>query len=114
MGAKKYAVEKNGDLEITIAGVPKRAGAQLMGSLDNFKIGYEFEVRDNAPLEMRQNWKKTLTYNDDINEVFLVDGKQLHIQSNVAILRTTYELNITDEYQELIDNLNTLYASDDI
>ena len=85
-----------------------------MGSLDNFKIGYKFEVRDNSPLEMRQNWKKTLTYNDDINEVFLVDGKQLHIQSNVAILRTTYELNITDEYQELIDNLNTLYASDDI
>ena len=85
-----------------------------MGSLDNFNIGYKFEVRDNAPLEMRQNWKKTLTYNDDINEIFLVDGKQLHIQSNVAILRTTYELNITDEYQELIDNLNTLYASDDI
>lgn len=114
LGAKKYAVEEHGKLEITIAGVPKKAGAQLMGSLDNFKIGYKFKVRDNASLEMRQNWKKTLTYNDDINEVFLVDGKQLHIQSNVAILRTTYELNITDEYQELIDNLNTLYASDDI
>lgn len=114
LGAKKYAVEKNGELEITIAGVPKKAGAQLMGNLDNFRIGYRFEVTDNDSVKLRQDWKKTLTYNDDFNELFIVDGKELHIQSNVAILRTTYELNITDEYQELISNLNTVYVQDDI
>lgn len=114
LGAKKYAVEKNGELEITIAGVPKKAGAQLMGSLDNFRIGYRFEVKDSDSVKLRQDWKKTLTYNDDFNELFIVDGKELHIQSNVAILRTTYELNITDEYQELISNLNTVYVQDDI
>lgn len=114
LGAKKYAVEKGGELEITIAGVPKKAGAQLMGSLDNFRIGYRFEVKDSDPVKLRQDWKKTLTYNDDFNEIFMVDRKELHIQSNVAILRTTYELNITDEYQELIDNLNTAYTQDDI
>lgn len=114
LGAKKYAVEKNGELEITIAGVPKKAGAQLMGSLDNFRIGYRFEVKDTDSVKLRQDWKKTLTYNDDFNELFIVDGKELHIQSNVAILRTTYELNITDEYQELISNLNTVYVQDDI
>lgn len=85
-----------------------------MGNLDNFKIGYRFEVNDNAPAKLRQDWKKTLTYNDDFNELFFVDGKELHIQSNVAILRTTYELSITDEYQELINNLNTIYTQDDI
>ena len=114
LGAKKYAVEKNGELEITIAGVPKKAGAQLMGSLDNFRIGYRFEVKDNDSVKLRQDWKKTLTYNDDFNEIFMIDGKELHIQSNVAILRTTYELNITDEYQELISNLNSVYVQDDI
>lgn len=114
LGAKKYAVEKNGELEITIAGVPKKAGAQLMGSLDNFRIGYRFDVKDSDSVKLRQDWKKTLTYNDDFNELFIVDGKELHIQSNVAILRTTYELNITDEYQELISNLNTVYVQDDI
>lgn len=114
LGAKKYAIEKNGELEITIAGVPKKAGAQLMGSLDNFRIGYRFEVKDSDPVKLRQDWKKTLTYNDDFNELFLVDGHALHIQSNVAILRTTYELNITDEYQELISNLNSVYVQDDI
>lgn len=114
LGAKKYAVEKNGELEITIAGVPKRAGAQLLGILDNFKVGYRFEVKDDAPAKLRQDWKKTLTYNDDFNELFFVDGKELHIQSNVAILRTTYELSITDEYQELINNLNSIYTQDDI
>lgn len=114
LGAKKYAVEKNGELEITIAGVPKKAGAQLMGNLDNFRIGYRFEVKDTDSVKLRQDWKKTLTYNDDFNEIFMIDGKELHIQSNVAILRTTYELNITDEYQELISNLNTVYVQDDI
>lgn len=114
LGAKKYAVEKNGELEITIAGVPKKAGAQLMGSLDNFRIGYRFEAKDSDSVKLRQEWKKTLTYNDYFNEMFIVDGKELHIQSNVAILRTTYELNITDEYQELISNLNTAYVQDDI
>ena len=114
LGAKKYAVEKNGELEITIAGVPKKAGAQLMGSLDNFRIGYRFEVKDSDSVKLRQDWKKTLTYNDSFNEIFMIDGKELHIQSNVAILRTTYELNITDEYQELISNLNTVYVQDDI
>lgn len=114
LGAKKYAVEQNGELEITIAGVPKKAGAQLMGALDNFKIGYHFEVSNDAPLAMRQQWKKTLTYNDDTNEIFIVDGHHLHVQSNVAMLRTTYELSITDEYHNLIDNFNTLFMGDDV
>lgn len=114
LGAKKYAVEKNGELEITIAGVPKKAGAQLMGNLDNFRIGYRFEVKDTDSVKLRQDWKKTLTYNDNFDEIFMIDSKELHIQSNVAILRTTYELNITDEYQELISNLNTVYVQDDI
>lgn len=114
LGAKKYAVETNGELEITIAGVPKKAGAQLMGRLDNFRIGYRFEVKDSDSVKLRQDWKKALTYNDSFNEIFVIDGKELHIQSNVAILRTTYELNITDEYQELISNLNSAYVQDDI
>ena len=114
LGAKKYAVEQDGKLEITIAGVPKKAGAQLMHSLDNFRIGYKFEVHNNDSLEIRQNWKKTLTYNDTFNEIFTINGNTLHIQSNVAILRTTYELHITDEYQELIDNINTIFVGDAI
>ena len=85
-----------------------------MGNLDNFRIGYRFEVKDTDSVKLRQDWKKTLTYNDNFNEIFMIDGKELHIQSNVAILRTTYELNITDEYQELISNLNTVYVQDDI
>lgn len=55
-----------------------------------------------------------MTYNDDFNELFFVDGKELHIQSNVSILRTTYELSVADEYQELINNLNSIYTQDDI
>lgn len=114
LGAKKYAVEKNGKLEITIAGVPKKAGAQLMGRLENFRIGYKFETRGTDSNELRQNWKKQLTYNDDFNETFLIDGNCLHIRSNVALLRTTYVLSITDEYDDLINSDFTDYYADDI
>lgn len=114
LGAKKYSVEQNGELEITIAGVPKVAGAQLLGNIENFKIGYHFKVPDNAPLKLRQAWKKSLTYNDDFNEIFLINGNQLHIKSNVAVLRTTYQLDITDEYEEVIRDAQTQYETDNI
>lgn len=114
LGAKKYAVEEHGKLEITIAGVPKKAGAQLMGKLENFSIGYTFETSDIDSNELRQNWKKQLTYNDDFDEIFLIDGNQLHIRSNVALLRTTYILSITDDYAELINSDFIDYYEDDI
>lgn len=114
LGAKKYAVEEHGKLEITIAGVPKKAGAAMLKKLENFRIGYKFETYDSDSNELRQNWKKQLTYNDDFNETFLIDGHELHIQSNVALLRTTYILSITDEYEELINSDFTDYYSDDI
>lgn len=114
LGAKKYATEKNGKLEITIAGVPKKAGAQLMGKLENFKIGYKFETTNNDSNELRQGWKKQLTYNDNFDETFIINGHSLHICSNVALLRTSYILSITDEYSELIENDFTEYYTDDV
>lgn len=117
LGAKKYAViNKKNVLEITIAGVPKKAGALLLGNIDNFKPGFVFKTSDSDSNSLRQLWKKTLFYNDDINEVLTIDGRQLNITSYVALERTTYELNITDEYQDLIKEnyLNTLMVQDDV
>ena len=117
LGAKKYAVINQKDaLEITIAGVPKKAGALLLGNIDNFKPGFVFKTNDSDANSLRQLWKKTLFYNDDINEVLTIDGRQLNITSYVALERTTYELNITDEYQDLIQEnyLNTLMVQDDV
>ena len=63
MGAKRYAVRKeNGDISITVAGVPKKTGSKCLTSLDQFKPGFIFSGR--------RTGKKTHTflYNDKIFE----------------------------------------------
>lgn len=109
LGAKKYALVKHGKLEITVAGVPKKAGAALLGDIRNFKTGFVFEVADNATLEQRQAWKKILTYKDDDNFDLNIDGHTLHIGTSIAMTRTTYNLGITEEYSELTGISRTEY-----
>lgn len=116
LGAKKYAYESDGHLGITVAGVPKKLGASLLGKLENFKPGMIFNVGDDGSLEDRQLWKKRLMYNDDSNFDMEINGHILHIGTYIAMERTSYELSITDEYSELI-NYNTeteIYEQDDI
>lgn len=126
LGAKKYAYEsddkqkdgtiKKNVLHITIAGVPKKLGAKMLGKIENFKVGKTFMVGADGTLEERQQWKKRLLYNDDINTDIVIDGHTLHIGSYIAMERTPYELSITDEYSELtgIDKNEIIYEKDDI
>lgn len=116
LGAKKYcAVNDKGQLEITVAGVPKKIGAQLLGDIKNFKPGFVFKTSDNDSLDMRQNWKKLLTYRDDLDEILEIEGHKLHVKSCIAMERTEYALSITEEYEELTgyhDKYDTIYEED--
>lgn len=116
LGAKKYAYENEHGLNITIAGVPKKLGAKLLGKLENFKCGMHFMIGAEGSLEDRQSWKKRLLYNDDANYDLTIDGHNLHIGTYIAMERTPYELSITDEYEELINSLGSeeLIEKDDI
>ena len=126
LGAKKYAYEsddkqkdgtiKKNVLHITIAGVPKKLGAKLLGNLENFKCGMRFMIGADGTLEDRQNWKKRLLYNDDENRDITIDGHSLHIGTYIAMERTAYELSISDEYEELLNSLEyeTIIEKDDI
>lgn len=116
LGAKKYAYENDHGLNITIAGVPKKLGAKLLGKLENFKCGMHFMVGADGTLEDRQTWKKRLLYNDTDNFDIIIDGHTLHIGTYIAMERTSYELSITDEYEELLASLknDTIYEKDEI
>lgn len=99
LGAKKYCdVDSKGNLNITVAGVPKKIGAQLLGSIENFKPGFVFRTSEADDLETRQNWKKLLTYRDDINEVVEIEGHKIEVKSCIALERTMYKLDISEEY----------------
>lgn len=75
-----------------------------------------FMVGADGTLEDRQAWKKRLLYNDTDNFDLTIDGNILHIGTYIAMERTSYELSITDEYEELISSLKNdeIYEKDDI
>ena len=101
LGAKKYAyVDDAGELHVTISGVNKKLGAQELGSIENFRSGFVFY--EAGGLEA--------VYNDDpeVKEIS-IEGHDLQISSNVALVPSTYTLGISPDYREL---LNFLFNTD--
>lgn len=98
-GAKKYAYEADGKLKITVAGVPKKAGAEELkrkGGLDVLKPGFVFS--DCGKLETVYNDKPEITkYKNK-------DGKIIEITKNVVLRPTTYAVGITKEYEEILQD----------
>lgn len=96
LGAKKYVYENDKGLHITIAGVNKKAGAAEMKTIDNFNVNFKF--KESAGLQA--------VYNDkpEIRKV-RIQGHDLEITSNVALVPTTYTVGITLEYDYLINML---------
>lgn len=103
LGAKKYAFtyyNEDGlesDAHITVAGVPKKAGAeelQKAGGIELFKPGFLFNAG-----------KLESVYNDDPEiKKYEIDGHVIDITKNVALRPTTYLLSITAEYEELLSD----------
>ena len=98
-GAKKYAVEQNGKIKITIAGVPK-SGAKALKSLDDF--------RDNLIFKYEDTGKNILMYVDAQDSFELTDylGKKAIVndKSGCCLLPTTYVLGKSEEYANLISD----------
>lgn len=98
-GAKKYAVEQNGKIKITIAGVPK-SGAKALKSLDDF--------RDNLVFKYEDTGKNILMYVDAQDSFELTDylGKKAIVndKSGCCLLPTTYVLGKSEEYANLISD----------
>ena len=97
-GAKKYAGVVDGELKITIAGVPKKEGAKQLakdGGLQVFRPGYVFLCECNS----------AATYNDDMD--LWHNGE--HVLSNMHINRTHYKLGISDDYNYLLDYIGRSY-----
>ena len=94
LGAKKYAAEKNGKLEITISGVNKKKGAEELGCLENMRTGFTFY--DSGGLEA--------VYNDRRYGFVDVDGRRLQIGKNVCLKPSTYTIGIAEDYRRILNN----------
>lgn len=101
LGAKKYAYtySRGGATQITVAGVSKKKGAKELtaaGGLKAFEEGFIF----------REGGGNELVYNDHREAIEKeIDGHKIQITSNVTIKPSTYELGVTAEYRNLLQNL---------
>lgn len=109
LGAKKYAYSVNGKLSITVAGVGKKKGAQELLTLSGGDV-YKAIKKFFAPGMLFTAGGGTESVYNDVPDIthYEIDGHVVHITSNVVIRPSTYKLNITDEYSQLLN----LSASD--
>lgn len=100
-GAKKYAYrDKDGELHITVSGVPKSGVKDLNNDISNFK--------DDLVFKYETTGKNVIQYNDeqcpfDIEDV---QGNKVRIidKYGIALLPTTYILGKSDEYAEFLED----------
>ena len=93
-GAKKYATVYNGKLTCTVAGVPKKKGAEIIGDLEHFKLGLNFKGDITGKL--------CLWYNDDMNMILHDNGRSFKVLSNVAMLPVDYLLSMSQDYMNCL------------
>ena len=98
IGSKKYIVEKeNGKVELTLAGVNKDKGSKWFadrGGCDAFNKG--------VVLKPKVCGRTSAFYNTEAVHKIKFGQCEFTTASNLALIPTTYELGITDEYEELI------------
>lgn len=103
LGAKKYAYEDmDGHLHITIAGVPKKKGAeelQRKGGLEALKEGFVFE--ESGKTEARYHDRDTAVGWYQVDED---PSHKIYIGKSVSIVNTTYRVGLTDDYKRLLSD----------
>ena len=124
LGAKRYIIEKNGEINITIAGVAKSNGANYLRSRfkTNDKIFKAFEnelefppVYNDNGVKKQGSGKLCHTYIDDEMQGEVIDylgnkGKYLEL-SGVHMEPTGYILGLDNEFIKLIMGVKSSYIN---
>ena len=104
-GAKKYCVEIDGQIEITVSGVPK-SGNKCLKRIEDF--------RDDLVFDYKYTNKQTIMYNDHQLPVDIVDylGVKYKVddKSGCCLLPTTYKLGKSLDYANLLTDNSTKRA----
>lgn len=99
-GAKKYATKVDGDIKITVAGVPKEKGAKALKSLNDFRDNFVFDYKDTG--------KNLLIYVENQEPFILEDYKgnkaEVKDKSGCSLIPTTYVLGKALDYANLVND----------
>lgn len=97
-GSKRYATKTNGEIEITVAGVPKEKGSITLKKLEDFNDNFEFKGSDTG--------KQTLIYLDEQEEDLLIDYQGNSYvntdKTGACLIPCSYVLNKSYEYINFI------------
>lgn len=107
LGAKRYATKKNEKIEVTVSGVPKKAGSDMLKDLKDFKDGYNFDANHRDAETGLYDGKMISTYCDGNNLQCVINEGQydeyIVTNKNSIVLRNTgYKLGLADDYRQLI------------
>lgn len=110
LGAKRYLVEEDGNMFLTVAGLSKKNGIQYMSEKcnhDNTKVFNMFN--DNLYIPPENTGKMTHTYIDDPQEYTVQDyqGHESHIltKTGIHLSKCDFTLSISIEYGTFIKKL---------
>jgi hypothetical protein len=108
LGAKRYCVEEDGELHMTVAGLPKKSVSKLK-SLDDFN--------NNTFWNVKESGKKCSYYNDNQSECVWIDedGKAYNSSDKygIAIIPTSFNMSMSDEFRMLIELMSGNVSDDD-
>lgn len=98
-GAKKYAYKIDGNIHITVAGVPK-SGAKALKSLDDFRDNFVFNYNDtNKNLVLYTEEQSPIEVEDYLGLKYLITDR-----SGCCILPNTYKLSKSLDYANLVSD----------
>lgn len=111
LGAKRYLLEENGKLQITVAGLSKQNGVNYMlekAGGDHTEVFEQFD--DNLYIPANKTGKMTHTYIDDEYKFKVVDylGNEATVNplSSIHLGECDFTLSISRQYNEFLNNLS--------
>lgn len=114
LGAKRYLVEKDGKLQITVAGLSKQDGVNYMLECSEQNHDKVFDMfTDELYIDGEHTGKMTHTYIDDEQEALITDylGNTEHViaKSAVYLENCEFTLSISKEYGKFLSMLSQGY-----
>ena len=115
LGAKRYLVEEDGELEITVAGLSKQNGLEYMLEKTGNDNGGVFKMfTDSLYIPAERTGKMTHTYIDESKDITVTDYQgnvsRETIPSGVHLENADYTLSISKQYGQFIANFIKGYS----
>lgn len=114
LGAKRYLVEKDGKLALTVAGLSKQNGLQYLKDKygDNKNVFDNF--KNNLYIPAEKTGKMTHTYIDDETDVDIIDyqGNDLilvNVKSSIHLEPCDFTLSISGQYGTFLEQFSKGY-----